>query len=278
MAEQRPSIRRRRLSDELKRARAEAGYTVEQVADLTEWSMGKISNIETGVRLKPTVMEIKGLLDTYGLMDGRRREAILDLTRQARERGWWSKYTDVFTDDFPAFEAEASRIRTYELARIPGLFQTPGYVEILMRASLRKSPVDIDRAVETRQQRQQILRRAAPPDVWAVIDEAALLRFRTYEPVFAEQVRHLIDLGEADNSVTVQVLPLASGMHAGLRGPFAYLEFGEPVRPIVYLETDTDGLYLEENEELDRYNRLFEHLMTFARHPEASVQMLKDML
>ncbi|RNL83236.1 helix-turn-helix domain-containing protein [Halostreptopolyspora alba] len=278
MAEKRQSVRRRRLSVELKKARQDAGMTVEDVAEATEWSMGKISNIETGVRLRPTVMEIRGLLDTYGVTDERRREAILDLTRQARERGWWSKYSDVFTDEYPAFEAEASSIHTYELARIPGLLQTPGYVELLMRASLYRSSVDIERAIETRRQRQEVLSRAHSPELWAVIDEAALRRFESSEKVFREQVQHLIDLAEDDNSVTLQVLPFASGMHAGMQGPFVLMRFGEGVNPVVYLETDTDGLYLEETEEIDRYRRLFDHVRTSARYPDASVQMLKDML
>src|SRR5699024_3200604 len=127
MADKRQCIRRRRLSVELKRARTAASMTIEDVAAATEWSTGKISNIETGVRLKPTVMEVRGLLDVYGVTDERHREAILDLTRQARELGWWAKFSDVFTDDFVAFEGEARSIRTYELARIPGLLQTPRY-------------------------------------------------------------------------------------------------------------------------------------------------------
>lgn len=277
MADNRRSIRRRRLSVEIKKARVEAGKTIEEVSEATEWSMGKISNIETGVRLKPTVMEIRGLLDVYGVTDQRRREAILNLTRQARELGWWSKFSDVFTDDFVAFEGEAHSIRTYELARIPGLLQTPRYVESLMRASLYQSPPDIERAVETRRQRQQILTQPDAPELWAVIDEAALLRIQR-EDVLKEQVEHLIELAEGDNSVTLQVLPFASGMHAGLQGPFVILDFVPGVSPVVYLETDMDGLYLEEPEELDRYTRLFDHVRASARYPEASLQILKNLI
>ncbi|MBE3001297.1 helix-turn-helix domain-containing protein [Nocardiopsis sp. HNM0947] len=277
MPDTRRSIRRRRLSAELKDARTEAGLTIEEVADATEWSMGKISNIETGVRLKPTVMEIRGLLDVYGVEDERRREAILNLTRQARELGWWSKYGDVFTDDFVAFEGEANRIRTYELARVPGLLQTPRYVESVMRAALLQSPPDIERSIETRRQRQQMLTSPDGPELWAVIDEAALLRIQR-EDVLKEQVEHLIEVAEADNTVTLQVLPFASGMHAGLNGPFVILDFAPGVRSVVYLETDTDGLYLEDGEELDRYTRLFDHVRASARYPEASLQILKNLI
>lgn len=278
MADKRRSIRRRRLSAELKKARAEAGMTIEQVARDLEWSMGKVSNIETGVRLRPSVVEVRALLDAYNISDERRREAILNLTRQAREMGWWSKYTDVFTDDFVSFEGEATRIRTYELARIPGLLQTPRYVELLMRASLYQSPVDIQRAVETRAQRQQLLERDDAPELWAVIDEAALLRIQPHDEVLREQVKHLIEIAEAPNSVTLQVLPFASGMHAGLQGPFVILDFVPGVSSVAYLETDTDGLYLEEPDELDRYGRLFDHVRASARYPEASLQILKNLI
>lgn len=277
MADNRRSIRRRRLSVEIKKARVEAGMTIEEVAEATEWSMGKVSNIETGVRLKPTVMEIRGLLDVYGVTDERRREAILNLTRQARELGWWAKFGDVFTDDFVAFEGEARSIRTYELARIPGLLQTPRYVESLMRASLYQSPPDIERAIETRRQRQQILDSPDAPEMWAVIDEAALLRIQR-EDVLKEQVEHLIEVAESDNTVTLQVLPFASGMHAGLQGPFVILDFAPGVSPVVYMETDTDGLYLEESEELERYSKLFDHVRASARYPEATLQILKNLI
>ncbi|WP_301184370.1 DUF5753 domain-containing protein [Nocardiopsis exhalans] len=151
------------------------------------------------------------------------------------------------------------------------------YVESLMRASLYQSPPDIERAVETRRQRQQILTKPDAPELWAVIDEAALLRIQR-EDVLKEQAEHLIEMAEGDNSVTLQVLPFASGMHAGLQGPFVILDFVPGVSPVVYLETDMDGLYLEEPEELDRYTRLFDHVRASARYPEASLQILKNLI
>lgn len=277
-AQKRQSVRRRRLSAELKKARLDAGLSIEAVTEKTEWSAGKVSNLETGVRLYPTVMEVRGLLDTYEVTEQHRRDTILDLTRQARERGWWSKYDDIFTDEYPAFEAEAASIHTYELAMVPGLLQTPGYVETLMRASLRRNPLDIDRAIETRRQRQQMLQTSAAPELWAVVDEAALRRFEGNKRVFHEQIQHLIEVAEGDNSVTLQVLPFASGMHAGLQGSFVIMNFGEGMSPVVYLETDTDGLYLEEAEEVERYRKLFDHVRASARYPEASLQLLKSLI
>ena len=50
------------------------------------------------------------------------------------------------------------------------------------------------------------------------------------------QLRHLLRMAERPN-VSVRVLPLALGAHAGLRGPFVLLRFAAENDPdIVYIE------------------------------------------
>jgi Domain of unknown function (DUF5753) len=80
------------------------------------------------------------------------------------------------------------------------------------------------------------------------------------------QLRHLIEVTAAPNStVTLQILPLAVGSHPGLSGPFVILDFpSSEDAPVVYLETATDGLYLEETTEIERYNLMFDHLRATA--------------
>ncbi|GAA4916831.1 helix-turn-helix domain-containing protein [Streptomonospora salina] len=271
------SVRRRRLSEELRRLRVEADLTHAEVAKRLEWSTGKVSNIETGVSKKPSVHDIRGLLDVYGVREGPMREALLELARKSRERGWWTKFSDV-VGEYPALEADASHISTYEPLLLPGLLQTPDYAALVTRASLVRDPVDIQRAVDARKQRQEILTRSDPPapEVWAVIDEAALMRVESERGVYREQVQHLIDVAEEPNKVTLQVLPMASGVHAGLRGPFVIMDFAGPLAgPVVFIETDMDGLYLEDDEEIDRYRRLLTHVQTAALPEDASTRFLK---
>src|SRR5215467_11977528 len=80
------------------------------------------------------------------------------LALQARIRPWWRDYQDVFDNEFPGFEADASRIRIFFPLVIPGLLQTPDYVDALMRSS-GKPPAWRRRATEARLRRQQILDR-----------------------------------------------------------------------------------------------------------------------
>lgn len=274
------SVRRRRLSEELKRLRIEADMTHADVAHRLEWSTGKVSNIETGVSKRPSVHDIRELLDVYELPEGSMRDALLELTRKSRERGWWTKFSDV-VGEYPALEADASHISTYEPLLLPGLLQTPEYAALVTRASLVRDPVDIQRAVDARAQRQEILTRTdpSPPEVWAVIDESALMRIQSEPDVYRDQVEYLIAAAEAPDMVTIQVLPMSSGVHAGLRGPFVIMDFTGPLSgPVVFLETDMDGLYLEEAEEISRYRRLFTHIQTSALPEDASTKYLKSLI
>lgn len=275
-----PTIRRRRLSEELKRLRAAKGLTLEQAAEKLEWSRAKIANIETGKRLRPYVTDIELLLNIYDVTDQRQRAALLDLTRQSRAKGWWTAYGDLLAGAYVGLEAEASSIATYQVGAIPGLLQTAGYAAASARAALN-SPDDIDRIVDARMRRQQILDREDPPRVWAIIDEATLARTATADDpeVMRDQVRHLLACAEGANTITIQVLPFSKGLHAGTGGPFVLLDFPNPAdRPIVYLETRNDGLYLEKTAEIADYRDVLDHLQGTALSPAESITHLTRLL
>ncbi|MFI6575193.1 helix-turn-helix domain-containing protein [Nocardiopsis sp. NPDC050513] len=271
-----PTIRRRRLSEELRQLRAAKGYTLEQAAEKLEWSRAKIANIETGKRLRPYVSDVGLLLDVYEVTNPARREALLELTRQSRAKGWWTSYGDLLAGAYIGLEAEASSIATYQVGAIPGLLQTAHYAAASARAALN-APDDVERGVDIRMRRQQILRRDNPPRLWAIIDEAALVRPATSDApeVMREQIRHLIACAKGANTITIQVLPFSKGLHAGTGGPFVLLDFPNPMdRPIVYLETRNDGLYLEKQEEIADYRDVLDHLKGTALSPSESIAHL----
>lgn len=273
-----PTIRRRRLSEELRKLRMAKGYTLEQAAEKLEWSRAKIANIETGKRLRPYVTDIELLLNIYDVSDSDRRAALLELTRQSRAKGWWTSYGDLLAGAYVGLEAEASSIATYQIGAVPGLLQTPAYAAASARATLNASE-DVQRIVEARTRRQRILDREDPPRLWAIVDEAALVRTATPDDpqVMDEQIRHLIEVTRRP-TVTVQVLPFSKGLHAGMGGPFVLLDFPNPAdRPIVYLETRHDGLYLEKPEEIGDYRDVLDHLKGTALSPTESLAFLSSL-
>src|ERR1022692_785853 len=87
-----PTVKRRRLAAELRKAREQAGLTIEEVADRLEWSSAKISRIENA-RVSVLPRDVKFLLSTYGLTDREEAwEPMLTLAREGRQKGWWQQY------------------------------------------------------------------------------------------------------------------------------------------------------------------------------------------
>lgn len=274
-----PTIRRRQLSGTLRRLRHEREMTLDQVAEGLEWSTAKVSNIETGRTARPSVTDVGAILRAYGISETSREFAeIVDLARQSRERGWWTRYDDVLTGAYVGFEAEASRISSYEPLVIPGLLQTREYAEVHTRAAaLPGQQQDIERAVSARMERQEILDREQPPELWMIIDEAALRRLEATPEVMRGQIRKLLEAAERD-ALTIQVLPLGKSLLTGLVSPFVILDYQErDVDPIVFLETNTDGLYLDRSDEVYRYRRLFEQAQSIASGPQESADMMRAM-
>jgi transcriptional regulator with XRE-family HTH domain len=270
-----PTVRGRRLRYELRRLREQAGLTRDEAARRLDWFGSKISRIETG-QSRAQTGDVRDMLDVYGV-GGEEAEALVQLAREARKRGWWTAYNDVFTGTYVGLEAEAASMRSYEPQVIPGLLETEDYTRALIRSALvRAEPEEIERRVQARMARQEILTRPDSPEIWAVLDEPVIRRPVGGPAVMRAQLQHLIDATATPNStITLQILPLAIGSHAGLLGPFVIMDFPSSEDPsVVYLETATDGLYLEETAEIERYTLMFDHLRASALSTSESASLI----
>jgi hypothetical protein len=108
-----------------------------------------------------------------------------------------------------------------------------------------------------------------PPQVWSVLDEAALRRPIGGPEVMRVQLCHL--------TVDLQVLPMDRGAHAGLDGTFTVLDFplelpGDP--GTVYVQTRLKGVYYEEPDEIDEYGQILTRLQAEALTPAESLRMI----
>ncbi|GAA4912331.1 helix-turn-helix transcriptional regulator [Streptomonospora salina] len=252
--------------------------TAEQVGDRLDWSRGRLTNMELNKWKRPDPVIVRALADLYGASE-EVREGLVTLARQSREKGWWARYGDVFTDSYVGFEAEASVISTYQSMVIHGLLQTREYAAASDRAVHAKDASATERAAEARMERQEIMDRDDAPRLWAVIDESVLLRPAGGRDVMRAQIEKLIQISEEANTIKVQVLPLEVGLHPGIAGAFTILDFPNPVDPsVVYIENRTDGLYLEEPPEVETYRDAWDDIRVMALHPEASATRMRDLL
>lgn len=272
-----PTIKRRILSGILRQLRKEAGLTEADIKRELRWTTGKLTRIERATWKRPNHRDVQDLLGLYGVT-GHRADALVQLAIESREQGWWQRYDDVFRSDYPGLEAGASAIWTYEPTLIPGLFQTTDYATAVVQTEKTSGPEAIKRRVQVRAQRQELLTGDDRPNVWAVIDEAALLRPLGDRKAHLDQLQHLIDVAGYPN-VTMQVMPLAAGLHAGVDGAFTILHFpAQLLRSIVYLETATDALLLERPAELERYTLIFDWIRVKALDPDATVTYLQQQM
>jgi transcriptional regulator with XRE-family HTH domain len=271
-------VRRRRLRYELRRLRNEHGLTIEQVQERSggDIKAPSISRWENGERsVRPT--DLRLLLDIYDVQ-GERRETLLTLSRQAKERGWWQSYGSAIPEWFQVYvglEAEASSVRVYESELVHGLLQTPDYYRAFLRAAPAAADEDeAERKIEVRLARQERLTGDDPPDYWAVLNEAVIRRVVGGADVMRKQLDHIAEMAKLPH-VNVQVLPFGAGVHPAMDGSFEILGFPEPTDPaVVYLENQAGSLYLEEEPEIDRYERMFSHLIAKALDPEESRRMI----
>jgi len=105
--------------------------------------------------------DVRVMLGLYGVTDPEQAGALVKLAQDARQRGWWYSYRDVLLNRYEFFiglEAEASSIRNFGLAMIPGLLQTEDYARALISGGpMELDAEDVERRVEVRKTRQQIL-------------------------------------------------------------------------------------------------------------------------
>ena len=228
-----PTARARRLRHELRRLREQAGLTHSEVAHRLEWSPSKLSRIENG-QSRVNAGDVIDLLGVYGISDETTREALIQLAREARRRGWWTRYTDVLgSGTYIGLEAEASAIHSYESQFVPGLLQTEDYARaVISGGQVRPDPEAAERRVAARMARQELFTRPEPPEIWAVLDESVILRPVGGPAVMAAQLRHLIEVSTRPNAVVTASGPPAGGRRASRHErPVRHLELPEPQRP-----------------------------------------------
>jgi transcriptional regulator with XRE-family HTH domain len=275
-----PTVRRRRLAAELRRLRNSGGKTAEEVAKGLGWSKAKISRYELAQGgLKPD--DVGKLLDFYGIQ-GSHREQLLALAQDATRKGWWESYSDTLTEGHLAFiglEAEATKILEWQINVVPGLLQTEQYARQVLSGYDRVatiSPGEIQRRLETRLFRQQLLTRDEPLEYIALLDESILHRQRGGQSLMYAQLQRLAEAAELRN-VTIQILPLQRN-HGLAVDSFSILQFGADneatLQDLVSLEGLINEFYVEADRDTHQFRRAFDHLAKESFSPAESRELL----
>jgi len=276
-----PTVRRLQLGARLRSLRIAAGVTRDAAGWAIRGSESKISRMELG-RVSFKQRDVVDLLKLYGVHDEEEHGRLLALAREANEPGWWHAYGDVLTTWFQNYldlEQAAELIRTYEVQFVPGLLQTDAYARAVIKLGhAQAKPEEVDMRANLRMERKKVLTLPKPPRLWAVIDEAVLLRPVGGREVLREQINALLEACDL-RDVRLQVMPFRSGGHAAMGGAFSILRFPEQELPdVVYIEHLTSALYIEKREEVDQYAAAIGLLFIEAAPPKKTPDLLRKAL
>ena len=219
---------------ELRRARAAAGLSQEQLGQRVGYSAAQVGKVETGDRAPSLDFAegCDGALDTGGLF-----ARIYELARR-----WDGGYPSWFAEWIEA-ERRATSLSWWEPLLVPGLLQTAAYARAILAAGPDTTEDELEELVSARIDRQAIFDRPKPPKLWAVLDEAVLRRLIGSRKIMYDQLQYLADTS-CHPSITVQIVPADVGAHAGLLGGFAIASVGS-VPGTVYMESPDQGLTSE---------------------------------
>jgi transcriptional regulator with XRE-family HTH domain len=271
------------LGARLRRLREHRRISRKQAADAIRGSESKISRLELG-RTGYKGRDVADLLTLYGVAEPPERELLLALARQASQPPWWQPYRDVVPDWFEHYlslEQDAKSIRTYEPCHVPGLLQTADYARAVIRHRHPDASEDqIEQRVSLRLTRQDVLwhRRSGPPQLWAVLDEAALRRPAGTTATMRGQLRQLIEMAGRPH-VRIFVVPFSAGQRGAVGFPFSILRFpGELIPDVVYIEYLALAAYPEKPAEIRYYWHLMNAVATQAQSPAQTAGLLSQLL
>ncbi|MES9587966.1 MULTISPECIES: Scr1 family TA system antitoxin-like transcriptional regulator [unclassified Streptomyces] len=271
----------RRLGGELQQLRLAAGMTQQQAAEYLSATATKVVKMESGwVPVRDP--DIRALCQLYGVTQSKVLASLLDIAKTDRERrkvrGWWDdSMLPGGQAAYIAMEDAALRNRQWQVALIPGLFQTAEYTRAMGVADMPWEDVDqIEAVVAVRARRRQRLYGDAPLQMHAVIWEAALRQLIGGQAIMRRQLEHLRELADLSN-VHIQVLPFWAGGHTGIGGPFNILSFGEDEAvDVVHMDAPRSEIWVEDAERSAVFVEMFNGLSRKSLSPYDSMQLIES--
>lgn len=273
-----PTVRQRRLARTLKELRTAKRLTLAQAAQQLACAESKISRIEaaqSGIR----IVDLRLLLDLYGVHDPSVRGGLEALSREGRLRGWWDRYSETLSPlyaDYIALEADASDAYGIETILVPGLLQTEDYTRAVVRAQIEDAtPEQVETLTRVRQERRSVLTREVPLRLWVVLSESVLKHQIGGPSVMRDQLGSLV-VASGQPNISIQVLPEASEIHAALFGPVVVLSFPETTETdVAYVDSLLSTLYIEEPDEVLKYATLFRRALAESLSRTESVALIE---
>jgi transcriptional regulator with XRE-family HTH domain len=255
------------LGKRLRELRTAAGITGRQLAESLSWPASKVSKLENG-RQTPSNQDIRDWTritgseaETEALLASLYTLEIQYAEWQRQLRGGLRPHQHQLAE----IDARTHTFRVFEPATIPGLLQTAEYARARFAEGvlLFGTPNDVDYAVRTRMQRQELLYRR-DKSFHFVLTESALRYRRSSLEIQLAQLDRLMSLSALPN-VKLGIIGFETQF---IVGPWHAFWLRDQNR--VTIETFSAELNLAQPQEIELYSSIFDQMAGVASYGRAA--------
>lgn len=250
-------------AQQLAELRARSGLSLAALSQQCRYEQSYLHRLETGSRLG--TVEAAAALDRFYCTG----TLLVGLWRLAKHE---AKHRPFF--GLPPLEADAASIQEYTLTAVPELLQTPAYAEERLGSAGLHTPEQLSAQIDALLRRQARLTSNPPIHYRAVLDEYLLHRKARNASTWADQLDHLIALGNRPG-VSLQILPAGTGPHL-LHGPLELITLSDG-RTLAYAHSSWSGHLINDPADVQPLRQTYDLLRDTALSPAESVAQLRTL-
>ncbi|MFF8594369.1 Scr1 family TA system antitoxin-like transcriptional regulator [Streptomyces sp. NPDC015220] len=245
--------------------REHAGLSRAELAARVQYSKHTVESVELGRRM-PDQAFVERAEEATG-NTGALRKAARHLTRgEVGLAAWFRRWARL--------EREAVSLCTYECRLVPGLLQSEAYARAVFEGTIPlRTDGELEEQLRARMERQAMMRERPRVPFSFIVEEHVFRRRFGDAGVMRELVDHVLERSTPRN-VTLQVVPLETGLHACLDGPVQVLETPEG-RRLGYSEGQKNGRLISDPKEVSVLCQRYETLRSQALSPTESRALLE---
>lgn len=262
--------RRRKLGATLRQIRLAQSLSGEELAAQTSLSQPKVSRIETG-RVSPRPNDVRVIAEVLKVPAREAKalvteaERIADINQNFR-RLQAAGGVDRIQSEHLAAESLYSHFRSFALAMLPGLLQTPAYARGVIRAAIPSiDSIELNTAVVRRIERQLILEDPARVFVYILAPTSLHFRYGTSPADHLVQLNHIKALAGKPN-IEVRALALDSEVVVPVLHDFTICDDTRVVVELMHAE-----IFVADPEDVDQYVYRFDQLLASALTPDETL-------
>ena len=256
-----------RFGRELARCRKEKGLSQRRLADHIGCSPSLVGHIETGSR-NPQLDFAEACDRFFELPE---TEHFIRLCRRIHQSpygpGWFIRWLE-------EVEPHAVTLRSWDPLLIPGLLQTEAYARAVFLGHFSTPEAEVEEQVNARMERQQILSREDPPELYVLLDEWVLKRPIGGREVMHEQLRQLATAARR-RRVTVQIVPYDTTCTDGLSSSFIIAELTDAPTTVT-VDSAGEGEDSAEHKFVSLVVDRYDKLRTEAYRAGESLRMIEE--